>query len=167
MVKAGYAWAGSTFRQGGVAVRDAAEDTERLRGIFEAAVDAIITADNSLILRETMKDLEKRLDPRKFQRVHRSTIVNLSAIASVLRDEMGRQRITHMTDHIVVVGLGCEITKLGDILDDAILSARPQDRTFPLRLFFGELSRKTRRLVDGLGAAAQAAGNSGFSDRKP
>lgn len=34
MVKAGHAWAGSTFRQGGVAVRSAAEDTERLRGIF-------------------------------------------------------------------------------------------------------------------------------------
>lgn len=33
-VKAGYAWAGSTFRQGGVAVRAAAEDTERLRRIF-------------------------------------------------------------------------------------------------------------------------------------
>src|SRR4051812_26182465 len=30
---------------------------------------------------------------------------------------------------------------LGDILDDSILAARPQDRTFPLRLFFGELSR--------------------------
>lgn len=29
---------------------------------------------------------------------------------------------------------------LGDILDDAILAARPQDRSFPLRLFFGELS---------------------------
>jgi hypothetical protein len=28
---------------------------------------------------------------------------------------------------------------LGDILDDAILGARPQDRTFPLRLFFSEL----------------------------
>jgi hypothetical protein len=28
---------------------------------------------------------------------------------------------------------------LGDILDDAILSARPSDRTFPLRLFFGDL----------------------------
>lgn len=38
MVKAGYAWAGSTFRQGGVAVRDAAEDTERLRGIFRTHV---------------------------------------------------------------------------------------------------------------------------------
>jgi hypothetical protein len=34
IVKAGYAWAGSTFHQGGVAVRSAAEDTERLRGIF-------------------------------------------------------------------------------------------------------------------------------------
>lgn len=30
---------------------------------------------------------------------------------------------------------------LGDILDDAILGARPNDRTFPLRLFFGELGR--------------------------
>ena len=30
---------------------------------------------------------------------------------------------------------------LGEILDDSILAARPQDRTFPLRLFFGELSR--------------------------
>ena len=34
VVKAGYAWAGSGFRQGGVAVRTAAEDTERLRRIF-------------------------------------------------------------------------------------------------------------------------------------
>jgi pimeloyl-ACP methyl ester carboxylesterase len=34
MVRAGYAWAGSTFRQGGVAVHAAAEDTERLRKIF-------------------------------------------------------------------------------------------------------------------------------------
>lgn len=34
MVRAGHAWAGSTFRQGGVAVRAAAEDTERLRRQF-------------------------------------------------------------------------------------------------------------------------------------
>lgn len=33
-VRAGYAWAGSSFRQGGVAVRAAAEDTERLRRLF-------------------------------------------------------------------------------------------------------------------------------------
>jgi hypothetical protein len=33
-LKAGHAWAGSVFRQGGVAVRSAAEDTERVRRIF-------------------------------------------------------------------------------------------------------------------------------------
>ena len=33
-VKAGYAWAGSTYRRGGYGVTMAAEDTERLRGIF-------------------------------------------------------------------------------------------------------------------------------------
>ena len=38
MVDAGYAWAGSTFRQGGVDVTAAAEDTERLRGIFRQHV---------------------------------------------------------------------------------------------------------------------------------
>ncbi|QNP49141.1 hypothetical protein [Diaphorobacter aerolatus] len=38
MVKAGYAWAGSSYRQGGVEVRAAAEDTERLRGIFRKHV---------------------------------------------------------------------------------------------------------------------------------
>jgi two-component system LytT family response regulator len=52
---------------------------------IDAAGDymCINTADNSLILRETMKDLEKRLDPRKFQRVHRSTIVNLDLVREV------------------------------------------------------------------------------------
>ena len=57
------------------------DDIERI----DAAGDymCIYTADQTLILRETMKDLEKRLDPRKFQRIHRSTIVNLDNIKSV------------------------------------------------------------------------------------
>jgi len=52
---------------------------------IEAAGDymCIYTGDNSLILRETMKDLERRLDPRIFQRVHRSTIVNLNQVRQV------------------------------------------------------------------------------------
>ena len=52
---------------------------------IDAAGDymCIYTGDNTLILRETMKDLEKRLDPRKFQRIHRSTIVNLDNVKSV------------------------------------------------------------------------------------
>ena len=52
---------------------------------LDAAGDymCIYTGDNTLILRETMKDLEKRLDPRRFQRVHRSTIVNLDLVKQV------------------------------------------------------------------------------------
>ncbi len=52
---------------------------------IEAAGDymCIYTAENSLILRETMKDLERRLDPRIFQRVHRSWIVNLDQVRQV------------------------------------------------------------------------------------
>ena len=52
---------------------------------IDAAGDymCIYTGDNTLILRETMKFLEKRLDPRRFQRVHRSTIVNLDLVRQV------------------------------------------------------------------------------------
>ena len=38
--KSGYAWAGTSYRQGGVAVRAAAEDTERLRRLFVRHVAA-------------------------------------------------------------------------------------------------------------------------------
>ena len=63
--------------------------------IFRVDVDTILlipaagdylciqNGDTTLILRETMKDLEKRLDPRRFQRVHRSTIVNLDLVRQV------------------------------------------------------------------------------------
>jgi two-component system LytT family response regulator len=59
-------------------------DVESIERI-DAAGDymCIYTGDNTLILRETMKDLEKRLDPRIFQRVHRSTIVNLDQVRQV------------------------------------------------------------------------------------
>lgn len=52
---------------------------------IDAAGDymVIYTGENNLVLRETMKDLEKRLDPRRFQRVHRSTIVNLDLVRQV------------------------------------------------------------------------------------
>ncbi len=59
-------------------------DVETIERI-DAAGDymCIYSGDQTLILRETMKDLEKRLDPRKFQRVHRSTIVNLELVRQV------------------------------------------------------------------------------------
>lgn len=45
---------------------------------------------------------------------------------------------------------------LGDILDDGILGARPQDRAFPLRLFFSELGTLLATDADD-GPAAQNA----------
>jgi two-component system LytT family response regulator len=59
-------------------------EVDRIEKI-DAAGDymCLTTADQTLVLRETMKDLERRLDPRKFQRVHRSTIVNLENVRQV------------------------------------------------------------------------------------
>jgi two-component system, LytTR family, response regulator len=52
---------------------------------IDAAGDymCIYTGGETLILRQTMKDMERRLDPRKFQRVHRSSIVNLDLVKQV------------------------------------------------------------------------------------
>ena len=70
---------------------------------IEAAGDymCIYTGDNSLILRETMKDLERRLDPRVFQRVHRSTIVNLDQVRQVKPHTNG--------ECFLVLGSGAEV----------------------------------------------------------
>ncbi|HLU91288.1 MAG TPA: LytTR family transcriptional regulator DNA-binding domain-containing protein [Pedomonas sp.] len=59
-------------------------DVESIERI-DAAGDymCIHTGGQTLILRETMKDLERRLDPRKFRRIHRSTIVNLDQVRQV------------------------------------------------------------------------------------
>jgi two-component system, LytTR family, response regulator len=46
------------------------------------------------ILRGTMKDLEDVLDPRLFQRVHRSTIVNLSRVKSLRAHMNGEYFLT-------------------------------------------------------------------------
>jgi two-component system LytT family response regulator len=56
---------------------------------IDAAGDymCIHAAGNTHILRGTMKELEEILDPRLFQRVHRSTIVNLHCVKS-LRSHM-------------------------------------------------------------------------------
>jgi len=40
----------------------------------------IHAGEDTHVLRATMRDLEQRLDPRRFQRVHRSTIVNLTRV---------------------------------------------------------------------------------------
>jgi two-component system LytT family response regulator len=64
----------------------------RMLPVPVAAIDWIEAADNYVrlhvgaerhALRETIKGLEARLDPRRFARIHRSTIVNLDRVREV------------------------------------------------------------------------------------
>ena len=49
----------------------------------------VVTADSEALIRKTIRELSEELDPAVFWQVHRSTIVNLHAIDSVVRDERG------------------------------------------------------------------------------
>jgi len=48
-----------------------------------------VTADSESLIRKTIKELVDELDPEAFWQVHRSTIVNLNAIESVIRTDSG------------------------------------------------------------------------------
>jgi DNA-binding LytR/AlgR family response regulator len=50
----------------------------------------VITAEGEALIRKPLKELSDELDPAQFWQVHRSTIVNASAIAGVGRDFRGR-----------------------------------------------------------------------------
>jgi DNA-binding LytR/AlgR family response regulator len=51
------------------------------------------TAAGEALLRKPIKELVDELDPERFWQIHRSTVVNVEAIASVVRDERGRQLV--------------------------------------------------------------------------
>ena len=53
----------------------------------------VVTADGEALLRTPIKDLLGMLDPGTFKQIHRSTIVNMKAVASVSRDDTGRGRL--------------------------------------------------------------------------
>jgi DNA-binding LytR/AlgR family response regulator len=50
----------------------------------------VVTAEGEALLRTPIKDLLAALDSAHFRQIHRSTIVNLKAIASIVRDDGGR-----------------------------------------------------------------------------
>lgn len=56
------------------------------------------TRDQEAFIRTPIRELLPQLDPQQFWQIHRSAVVNLGAIASVTRDDTGRQRI-HIRDH--------------------------------------------------------------------
>ena len=53
----------------------------------------VVTADSESLIRKTIRELCDELDPAAFWQTHRSTIVNVNAIDSVLRDLGGRTQI--------------------------------------------------------------------------
>jgi DNA-binding LytR/AlgR family response regulator len=50
----------------------------------------VVTADGEALLRTSLRELLPRLDAANFKQIHRSTIVNLKAVAGIVRDESGR-----------------------------------------------------------------------------
>ncbi len=50
----------------------------------------VVTAEGEALLRTPIKELVAALDPAIFKQIHRSTIVNLKAIAGITRDDAGR-----------------------------------------------------------------------------
>lgn len=50
----------------------------------------VVTGDGEALLRTPLRELLARLDGATFKQIHRSTIVNLKAIAGITRDEAGR-----------------------------------------------------------------------------
>jgi DNA-binding LytR/AlgR family response regulator len=52
------------------------------------------TAQVEALIRKPIKELVDELDPRQFWQIHRSTLVNVNAIAGVTRDFRGRQIVS-------------------------------------------------------------------------
>jgi DNA-binding LytR/AlgR family response regulator len=55
----------------------------------EQKYTSVVTADTEALIRKTIRNLATELDPSMFWQVHRSTIVNVHAIDSVIRDDRG------------------------------------------------------------------------------
>ena len=53
----------------------------------------VVTAEGEFLIRKPLRELLAELDPGRFWQIHRSTIVNVDAIASVARDMGGAVRI--------------------------------------------------------------------------
>lgn len=49
-----------------------------------------VTAEGEVLLRKPIRELVVALDPNIFKQIHRSTIVNLRAVSSVIRDDTGK-----------------------------------------------------------------------------
>jgi len=64
----------------------------------------VVTSDAEALIKKTIKELGEELDPTMFWQVHRSTLVNVHAIDSVIRDERGnlKLRLKHRSEMLAV-----------------------------------------------------------------
>lgn len=53
----------------------------------------IVSAEQQGLVRTTISEFERRLDPRFFKRIHRSTLLNVRKAQRIWRDELGRLRV--------------------------------------------------------------------------
>ena len=60
----------------------------------ERKYTAALTSDREHLVRTPITELAARLDPERFWRIHRGTIVNVAAIKAATQDLRGRYRVT-------------------------------------------------------------------------
>lgn len=53
----------------------------------------VVTVEGESLIRKPIKELSQELDPASFWQIHRATIVNVHAIAGVVRDLRGRTQV--------------------------------------------------------------------------
>ncbi|MEN1728360.1 MAG: LytTR family DNA-binding domain-containing protein [Pseudomonadota bacterium] len=58
----------------------------------------VVTRDDEALVRMSLKELEDRLDPEQFWRIHRAALVCASAVERLQKDELGRWQ-AHLREH--------------------------------------------------------------------
>ncbi|WP_337185336.1 LytTR family DNA-binding domain-containing protein [Phenylobacterium sp.] len=106
-------------------VRVPVADIRRIEADRDYAL--IHTSARTHILRTTMRELERRLNPRQILRVHRGAFVRLSCVARVERAGRGLTRL-HMADGAVVDVGASYLARVSAALG---LEASGDDRAFP------------------------------------
>lgn len=64
----------------------------------------VVTPDNEVLINKPIKELAEELDPTMFWQIHRSTLANVHAIESVIRDDHGnvKLRLKHRPETLSV-----------------------------------------------------------------
>jgi len=95
--------AGVMERRPGYAQRFSVRDRDRIVLVRAEELDAVLAAGNYVqlvcgrqrhLLRVTLAEMEGELDPAKFARIHRSTIVNLDNVREIRPDAHGDGEVT-------------------------------------------------------------------------